>query len=153
MLVLIVPIAGLEQRRLRNLAQKVLHLEHLENLTLLLQQQDGNTSLVDLTTALSCIFVLSKCVEYLLYLELLPLAVDLRYEAHLVVLHSPVAQELQLEELLVLALYCVLDGADACAAAGLLEPVVHQGGQVDVVSKHTLASVKLTLLCLVGTET
>ena len=85
--------------------------------------------------------MLSQCVENLLHLQLLPLAVDLLNEAHFVILHAPVAQEFQEEELFVLAFYCMLDGADACTTASLLEPVVHQSSEVDVVSKHALATV------------
>lgn len=91
-------------------------------------------------------------MEHVLDLKHLTLAVNLVDEAIFVELDAHTLQKVDKHTLMVLFLDCIADGTDTVAFFGLLKPVVHDGGQVDVVGEHSFATIKLSLLFSLSTE-
>ena len=73
-------------------------------------------------------------MENLLHLQHSPLAVDLLNEADLMELNAPFSKLRGQYRLAVLTLYQVANSSETSFTTRCLEPMVHQGCQVDIVS-------------------
>ena len=130
----------------------MLHLKRLEHFTLALEHQDLHSSLVELPATSARVFVLPKRIENVLHLQNAALLVHLVDEALLVELNAHCLQCPGQKKLFVLPLDEEADSPHTVSFLGLLKPVVHEGGQVDVVGEAAFPLVHVPLFLLPRTK-
>lgn len=113
----------------------MLHFESLKDLTLSLENKNLDSCLIKFSSASPGILVFCESIENVLYLKYATFSVDLFNKTLLVELDSHHLQCSGLNQTLVLFLNEIADSSDAVTFLGSLEPVVHYGCKIDIISQ------------------